>query len=155
MSRRPHRSSSRAGLGKDFLELLSIPVAELTGLLRLAAQLKVKQRRGVSHPLLQGRIPAICTDVTTVTTPGESVDIVVTDYGVAVNPRRPDLLEALKAADCVPLKTIEELRDIAYSIVGEPEKVQFGDRIVGIIEARDGTVMDVVREVKPFSFRED
>ena len=56
MSRRPHRSSSRAGLGKDFLELLSIPVAELTGLLRLAAQLKVKQRRGVSHPLLQGRM---------------------------------------------------------------------------------------------------
>lgn len=60
--------------------------------------------------------------MTTVTTPGESVDIVVTDYGVAVNPRRPDLLEALKAADCVPLKTIEELRDIAYSIVGEPRR---------------------------------
>ena len=57
----------------------------------------------VIAPLLQGRIPAICTDVTTVTTPGESVDIVVTDYGVAVNPRRPDLLEALKAADCVCL----------------------------------------------------
>ena len=109
----------------------------------------------VIAPLLQGRIPAICTDVTTVTTPGESVDIVVTDYGVAVNPARPDLLEALQKADCVPLKAIEELRDIAYSIVGEPEKVQFGDRIVGIIEARDGTVMDVVREVKPFSFRED
>ena len=109
----------------------------------------------VIAPLLQGRIPAICTDVTTVTTPGESVDVVVTDYGVAVNPARPDLLEALQKADCVPLKTIEELRDIAYSIVGEPEKVQFGDRVVGIIEARDGTIMDVVREVKPFSFRED
>ena len=109
----------------------------------------------VIAPLLQGRIPAICTDVTTVTTPGESVDIVVTDYGVAVNPARPDLLDALQKADCVPLKTIEELRDIAYSIVGEPEKVQFGDRVVGIIEARDGTIMDVVREVKPFSFRED
>ena len=109
----------------------------------------------VIAPLLQGRIPAICTDVTTVTTPGESVDIVVTDYGVAVNPARPDLLEALQKADCVPLKTIEELRDIAYSIVGEPEKVQFGDRVVGIIEARDGTIMDVVREVKPFSFREN
>ena len=106
----------------------------------------------VIAPLLQGRIPAICTDVTTVTTPGESVDIVVTDYGVAVNPARPDLLEALQKADCVPLKTIEELRDIAYSIVGEPEKVQFGDRVVGIIEARDGTIMDVVREVKPFEF---
>ena len=43
----------------------------------------------VIAPLLQGRIPAICTDVTTVTTPGESVDIVVTDYGVAVNPTPP------------------------------------------------------------------
>ena len=101
-------------------------------------------------PLLQGRIPAICTDVTTVTTPGESIDVVVTDYGVAVNPARPDILEALEKADCVPLKTIEELRDIAYSIVGEPEKVEFDDRIVGIIEARDGTIMDVVRKTKPY-----
>ena len=101
----------------------------------------------VIAPLLQGRIPAICTEVTTVTTPGESVDIVVTDYGVAVNPRRPDLLEALKDVDSIPLYTIEELRDMAYEIVGEPEKVQFGDRIVGIIEARDGTIMDVVRQV--------
>ena len=99
-------------------------------------------------PLLQGRIPAICTDVTTVTTPGESIDVVVTDYGVAVNPARQDILEALRKADCVPLKTIEELRDIAYSIAGEPDKVEFGDRVVGIIEARDGTIMDVVREVK-------
>lgn len=108
----------------------------------------------VIAPLLQGRIPAICTEVTTVTTPGESVDIVVTDYGVAVNPRRPDLLEALKGVDSIPLYTIEELRDMAYAIVGEPEKVQFGDRIVGIIEARDGTIMDVVRQVKPFEFAE-
>lgn len=99
-------------------------------------------------PLLQGRIPAICTDVTTVTTPGESVDVVVTDYGVAVNPARPDLLEALKEADAVPLKTIEELRDIAYGIVGEPDPVEFEDRVVGIIEARDGTIMDVVRQIK-------
>ncbi len=99
-------------------------------------------------PLLQGRIPAICTDVTTVTTPGESVDVVVTDYGVAVNPARKDLLEVLQKADVVPLKTIEELRDIAYSIVGEPDPVQFEDRVVGIIEARDGTIMDVVRQVK-------
>ena len=106
----------------------------------------------VIAPLLQGRIPAICTNVTTVTTPGESVDVVVTDYGVAVNPARQDLLKELEEADCVPLKTIEELRDIAYDIVGEPESVQFGDRVVGIIEGRDGTIMDVVRQVKPFEF---
>lgn len=108
----------------------------------------------VISPLVQGRIPAICSNVTTVTTPGESGDIVVTDYGVAVNPARQDLLDALKKANCVPLKTIEELRDIAYSITGEPEPVQFGDRVVGIIEGRDGTIMDVVRQVKPFTFKE-
>ena len=30
----------------------------------------------------------------------------------------------------------------------EPDKVEFEDRIVGIIEARDGTIMDVVRQIK-------
>lgn len=105
----------------------------------------------VIAPLLQGRIPAICTEVTTVTTPGESVDVVITDYGIAINPRRQDLIDAMKDVD-LPFKTIEELRDIAYSIAGEPEKVQFEDRIVGIIESRDGTIMDVVRQIKPFEF---
>ncbi|MFT4006859.1 MAG: citrate lyase subunit alpha, partial [Lacrimispora sp.] len=105
----------------------------------------------VITPLLQGRIPAVCTNVTTVTTPGESVDVVITDYGIAINPRRQDLLEYAKNMD-LPFKTIEELRDIAYSIVGEPEPVQFEDQIVGIIEGRDGTIMDVVRKVKPFRF---
>ncbi len=107
----------------------------------------------VIAPLLQGRIPAVCTDVTTVTTPGESVDVVITDYGIAINPARQDLIEAMKDVD-LPFKTIEELRDIAYGIAGTPEKVRFADRVVGIIEARDGTVMDVVRQVKPFAFDE-
>ncbi|MCI8726867.1 MAG: citrate lyase subunit alpha [Hungatella sp.] len=107
----------------------------------------------VIAPLLQGRIPAICTEVTTVTTPGESIDVVITDYGIAINPKRQDLIDCMKDVD-LPFKTIEELRDIAYSIVGEPEKVQFDDQVVGIIEARDGTIMDVVRKIKPFAFRE-
>lgn len=107
----------------------------------------------VIAPLLQGRIPAICTEVTTVTTPGESVDVVITDYGIAINPKRTDLIEAMKDVD-LPFKTIEELRDIAYSIAGEPQRVQFADRVVGIIESRDGTIMDVVRQIKPFAFKE-
>lgn len=105
----------------------------------------------VITPLLQGRIPAVCTDVTTVTTPGESIDVVITDYGIAVNPRRQDLIRCMKDVD-LPFKTIEELRDIAYSITGEPEKVQFDDKVVGIIESRDGTVMDVVRKIREFQF---
>lgn len=105
-------------------------------------------------PLLQGRIPAICTDVTTVTTPGESVDVVITEYGIAINPRRQDLIQAMKDVD-LPFTTIEHLRDLAYEIAGEPQKVQFADRVVGIIESRDGTIMDVVRQIKPFEFEED
>ncbi|MBX3236241.1 MAG: ornithine carbamoyltransferase [Nitrospiraceae bacterium] len=56
MARRPGRSTSQTGLGKDFLDLLSIPRAELDGLLRLAAQLKAKQARGIPHPLLPGKM---------------------------------------------------------------------------------------------------
>ena len=54
----------------------------------------------------------------------------------------------------LPFCTIEELRDKAYSIVGEPDPVQFGDRVVGIIEGRDGTIMDVVREIKTYEFKD-
>lgn len=100
----------------------------------------------VITPLIQGRSPAVCTEVTTVTTPGETVDVVITDYGMAVNPARGDLMEAAKSCG-VELHTIEELRDIAYSIVGTPEPIPFGERIVGIVEARDGTIIDVVRQI--------
>ena len=78
--------------------------------------------------------------------------MIITDYGIAINPRRQDLIEATKDAK-LPFKTIEELRDIAYSIVGEPDPVQFDDQVVGIIEARDGSVIDVVRKVKDYEFQ--
>ncbi|WP_024293742.1 citrate lyase subunit alpha [Lacrimispora indolis] len=103
-------------------------------------------------PLLQGRIPVVCSEVTTVTTPGESIDAVITDYGIAINPRRQDLIQSMKGVD-LPFKTMEELRDMAYSIAGEPEKVQFDDQVVGIIESRDGTIMDVVRKIRGFQFK--
>lgn len=107
----------------------------------------------VVAPLIRGRIPTICNRVVTVVTPGEAVDIIVTDYGIAINPRRQDLIEAYKDSK-LPFCTIEELRDQAYAIVGEPDPVQFGDRVVGIIESRDGTIMDVVREIKDYEFRD-
>ena len=97
-------------------------------------------------PLIRGRIPTICDRVVTVTTPGESVDIVVTDYGVAVNPARQDLQQALDAAG-IETVSIEWLRDQARSIVGEPADIPFTDRMVAIVEARDGSVLDVVYQV--------
>src|SRR3712207_612197 len=38
--------------------------------------------------LVRGNLPIVTDEVLTVTTPGESVDVVVTDRGVAVNPDR-------------------------------------------------------------------
>lgn len=98
-------------------------------------------------PLVRGRLATVRTEVTSVTTPGESVDILVTDYGVAVNPLRQDILEALAQTD-LPLVTIEELRDKAYSIVGEPADIEFEEKVVALVEYRDGTLIDVIRQVK-------
>lgn len=98
-------------------------------------------------PLVRSRIATIRDRVTSVTTPGESIDLVVTDYGIAVNPRRQDLIEALSGTN-LPLKTIEELRDEAYKIVGKPAEIEFDDKIVAVIEYRDGTIIDVARKPK-------
>ena len=65
------------------------------------------------YTILQGRIPTIRNQVTTVTTPGETVDVIVTDHGIAINPKRQDLLEVAQNAH-LPINTIEQLRDIAY-----------------------------------------
>jgi citrate lyase subunit alpha/citrate CoA-transferase len=100
---------------------------------------------------VRGRIPTVCDRVVTVVTPGEDIDIVVTDYGIAINPRRQDLINAYKDST-LPICTIEELRDMAYKITGKPDPIRFGDRIVGIIESRDGTVMDVIRESRQYSW---
>lgn len=105
----------------------------------------------VVAPLVRKRIPTICSRVVTVVTPGEDVDIVVTDYGIAINPRRTDLIEAYKNSS-LPIYTIEELRDMAFSITGVPDEIEFTDRVVGIVEHRNGTILDVIREIKPFEF---
>lgn len=104
----------------------------------------------ITAPLVRGRIPVVVDDVVVVSTPGESVDVLVTDHGIAVNPQRKDLIDRLKDAG-VALKTIEELRDIAYSITGKPRKPEFTDKIVALIEYRDGTLIDVLREVRHLS----
>ncbi|OFI48356.1 citrate lyase subunit alpha [Floricoccus tropicus] len=100
----------------------------------------------VISPIIRGRIPTIVDKVNTVITPGSSVDVVVTEVGVAINPLRQDLIEHFKDLD-VPQFTIEELKEKAYAIVGNPEPIQYGDKVVAVIEYRDGTVIDVVKNV--------
>ncbi len=101
----------------------------------------------ITAPLLRGRLPVITDSVTTVTAPGEVIDVLVTERGVAVNPAREDILARLKGSD-LPLRTIEELREMAVSLSGIPEKPEYEDRIVALIEWRDGTVIDTVKQLK-------
>ena len=99
-------------------------------------------------PLTRGRMATVCENVVTVTTPGDCVDVLVTDYGIAVNPLRPDLMECLDNAG-IPHVTIESLKETAYSLVGRPDDLQWEDQVVAVLEARDGTILDVVRKIKP------
>jgi citrate lyase subunit alpha/citrate CoA-transferase len=97
-------------------------------------------------PLFRDRIPVIRDEVTTITGPGELIDVIVTERGIAINPRRKDLLDALKNTR-LPLKSIQELKDEAENICGVPEKPNLGEEIVAIIKWVDGTVIDAVRRV--------
>lgn len=97
-------------------------------------------------PLLRGRIPCIVDEVTTLITPGSTVDVIVTEYGIAVNPRRPELAERLKAAG-LNIVDITALRDKANSIIGIADPLPFGDKTVGIVMNRDGSVQDVIKNI--------
>ena len=97
-------------------------------------------------PLLRGRIPCVVPHVTTLITPGKSVDVVVTEYGVAVNPGRPEVRERLVAAG-VHVVDIQDLAKKAESIIGTPDPLPFGDKVVGIVMNRDGSVLDKIYNI--------
>lgn len=97
-------------------------------------------------PLLRGRIPCVVPRVTTLITPGSSVDVVVTEYGIAVNPARPEIAAQLKAAG-LNVVEIEALAAKAASIIGTPEPLAFGDKVVGLVYNRDGSVLDKIYNI--------
>lgn len=101
----------------------------------------------VVAPLIRSRIPTVVREVTTRVTPGESVDVLVTDQGIAVNPARPEVKARLMAAG-LPVVDIETLYQKTRLISGEPKPIAFTSRIVGVVRYRDGSVIDVVRQVK-------
>ena len=97
-------------------------------------------------PLLRGRIPCVVPKVTTLITPGKSVDVVVTEYGIAVNPNRPEVAERLKAAG-LKVVDIHDLAAKATSIIGTPDPLPFGDKVVGVVYNRDGKVLDEIKNI--------
>lgn len=97
--------------------------------------------------LIKSRIPIIREKVTTITTPGSSIDVLVTERGIAVNPKNQDLINALRKAKINVLE-IEELKLISEKLTGKPKEIVNENKIIGIVEYRDGSVIDLIRKVE-------
>jgi len=98
-------------------------------------------------PSFRDRIPVIVDRVTTLCGPGELVDVVITERGIAINPRRTDLIEAARNSD-LPLRTIEELKtEIERICGGAPQTPKLGENVVAVVKWVDGTVLDSIRQV--------
>jgi citrate lyase subunit alpha/citrate CoA-transferase len=98
-------------------------------------------------PAFRDRIPVIVDNVTTLTGPGELIDVVVTERGIAINPRREDLREAVSDSD-LPIRTLEEIKAEIEGIVGgPPEAPNLTDEPVAVIKWVDGTILDTVWRV--------
>ena len=102
----------------------------------------------VTTNLVKARLPIIMEHVTTITTPGEDIDILVTERGIAVNPRRADLIQTLNRFH-VPILPIADLMAIAHDMTGIPKRPHPDGRIVACVRYRDGTTIDVVRAITP------
>jgi len=101
----------------------------------------------VVAPLIRSRLPTVVERPVTISTPGEIIDVFVTERGIAVNPGREDIKQRLVDAK-LPVVEMEKLRDTAKRICGKPTPIRFKDRILAVQEYRDGTVIDVIREVE-------
>ncbi|MDT8336762.1 MAG: citrate lyase subunit alpha [Candidatus Izemoplasmatales bacterium] len=101
----------------------------------------------IISPLIKSRIPIVKEKVMTVTTPGSDVDILITERGIAINPKRTDLREKLTNSQ-FPIFEIAELLEISHKITGVPNKIETDEQIIGYVEYRDGTYLDCIRKVK-------
>lgn len=97
-------------------------------------------------PMFRARLPIVTERVTCISTPGENIDVLVTQGGIAVNPKRQDLKDSLKAAG-LPVIDINELKEKTERITGSPKKLSRGDRVVAEVVSRDGEVCDRIYNV--------
>jgi citrate lyase subunit alpha/citrate CoA-transferase len=101
----------------------------------------------VVAPSMRGRLPIVRESVTTLTTPGETVDVIVTERGICVAERHADLRRELQKRN-LPVKDIRQFHEEIVAITGKPRPVEFTDEVVALIEYRDGSIIDVVRQVR-------
>lgn len=94
-------------------------------------------------PLVRARLPIVTDRVTCISTPGSSIDVLVTQRGIAVNPLRPELAGKLRQAG-LPVVDIHDLKARAEAITGVPKRVPRGSQAVAQVLGRDGSLQDTV-----------
>jgi citrate lyase subunit alpha/citrate CoA-transferase len=98
-------------------------------------------------PSFRNRIPIIVDEVTTLVGPGELIDVIITERGIAINPKREDLIKATKKSG-LPIRKIEEIKEEVDDLVGAPlDKPEFTEEVVGVVKWVDGTVIDSIFKV--------
>ena len=95
----------------------------------------------VVSPLLKARLSLIKKSVSAITTPGEHIDVLITERGIAINPKRQDLLKRFENSP-LPIMTIEALQALAYQFTGIPKPTVKPKKIIGTIESRHGQKLD-------------
>ena len=101
----------------------------------------------VIAPLFRARQPIITDRVNCVSTPGKDIDVLVTQYGIAVNPKSEELRDRLIRAH-MPVVSIEELKAKAESLCGVPKALEHGERVVAKVIGRSGEVQDLIYRKK-------
>ena len=98
-------------------------------------------------PSFRDRIPVIVDQVTTLCGPGELIDVVATERGIAINPLRQDLLDAVKGSR-LPIRPLQDIKaEVERICGGKPQRPKRGERPVAIVKWVDGTVLDSVWQV--------
>ena len=98
-------------------------------------------------PMFRARLPIVTDHVHCISTPGKDIDALVTQGGIAVNPRNRELKQRLANAG-LPVIDIHELKEKAERITGVPKPLPKGDRAVAQVIYRDGTYLDTIYNVK-------
>ena len=97
-------------------------------------------------PMFRARLPIVTDRVTCISTPGKDVDVLVTQGGIAVNPKNQDLKARLIDAG-LPVIDIVELKEKTERITGAPRKLEKGDRVVAEVIGRNGELSDLIYNV--------
>lgn len=97
-------------------------------------------------PMFRARLPIVTDSVTCISTPGDTIDVLVTQGGIAVNPKRAELRDRLKDAG-LPVIDINELKEKTERITGKPNKLPRGERVVAEIIGREGNLLDKIYSV--------